>query len=543
MRMIIILIFLFGCTGYGQAPNILNHSEQGIVERLSKLTLPQQAQEIRKKVTLELLKSNAQGGPHFFDFLGTPKKSVEDVNDMEGRYGKVQCRKQGEEVTRIYLADDAPPTTLLHFYIHYLQMGQEKRWCELEGRVLESAEKNEQAILYHKFEFEALKTLWDLKANLTMNFEDELLLLEGLTQENKVLAKINIKALDDKALANVGRSLGVLHSQINYLTWLSKTPEDAGSVLQKMEIVNLKACIEGTAGEDTVEKVNSCIAQRCSISKITCQKLSKEEIKKATDDILTLAIAAWTKPNRDLECSTPTLKDEFIDHLQEPSECWKKWYAHHTAKNKDLSLEGLNSKQVEKTFHVPALNIDKEISFQRAPTPKVFIQKAYCYMVFQKTIGIGTIPVDQFGYATQGAIISYSHLKNYRAWLDDKEGETCSKLVKLFTGESSARYENLNTHNKHMLIINPIAALGGGLGEGPTQFKNLLRNDINHQRLHIIFAENKKIQKQIKTEWSELPQSKQADFQSQHSNYDFSDETTILREYFAYTRQEHPKDF
>ena len=49
-----------------------------------------------------------------------------DINNIEGRYGKVECRKRGEEVTRIYLADDAPPTTLLHFYIHFLQMGKRK---------------------------------------------------------------------------------------------------------------------------------------------------------------------------------------------------------------------------------------------------------------------------------------------------------------------------------------------------------------------------------------------------------------------------------
>ena len=144
MKILLFLCIVFlslGRHGNEKKPptKILNNAEKDMVEKLAGLPLPKQAEAIRKRVTLELLKSNSKGGTHFFDFLGEPKKNVEDINNIEGRYGKVECRKRGEEVTRIYLADDAPPTTLLHFYIHFLQMGQENRWCELEGRVLEEA--------------------------------------------------------------------------------------------------------------------------------------------------------------------------------------------------------------------------------------------------------------------------------------------------------------------------------------------------------------------------------------------------------------------
>ena len=348
--------------------------------------------------------------------------------------------------------------------------------------------------MFHNFEFEALKTLWDLKSKLTMNFEDELILLEGLTQENKILSRIGIKALDDKTVALVAHSLGILHSQISYLTWLSRSSGDAGSVLQKMEVLNLKSCVEAASGDDLLDKVNSCVSERCSISKISCRTLNESDLRAASNDLLSLVIAAWTKPNNDPECPTGKFKDEFIDHLQEPSPCWKSWFAEHHKAKKDLKLVEVETRKLEKTFKVPSLNIDNEISFQKATSPDVFIQKAYCYFVFQRTLGFGTIPVDEFGYATQGAVISYDKLKAYRAWLDDKEGQTCSQLVTLFVGEGPARYGNINSHNKHMLIINPIAALGGGVDK----FMNLLKTDINHQRLHIIFAENKKVQKRIK---------------------------------------------
>jgi hypothetical protein len=387
--------------------------------------------------------------------------------------------------------------------------------------------------MYHKFELATLKLLFDLEGKLSMNFEDELLLYEGLHREHKILNPLGL-SFDEKVASKVTRRLGILRNQMSYLQWASKTKEDAASVLQKIEIVNLKACVEGTAGENLVDKVNKCIAKRCALSKMTCQKIKDEELS-SQEDILSVTIAAWTKPNVTLACPTQKLKDEFQDRLEEPTFCWKKWYSSHKRAKKDLVLESLTEKDF-KELKIPKLSIDREISFQKSNLPETFIQKSYCYFVFQKVDGYGNIPIDQFAYATEGAVIDLSKLKDYRRWLGDKEGQTCQKLVKLFTGEEPAQFANIDRHKKFMMIVNPLAALGGGLNS----FNSLIVTDINHERLHLIYADSSKLQRKVKEEWETLSQREKQQFKNEHPHFDFGDEKELLREYFSFSRQEHP---
>src|SRR5262249_47630013 len=128
----------------GGPEQILTQEELNAVEGLSSQPLKEQAENIGKSVKIVLLKSHHKGALHNFDFLEESQLSVDDIPDLEGLYGKVACPKEGSGSMTLYLADDAPPTMLLHQFIHYLQINQEKRWCALEGRVLEQPEKGER---------------------------------------------------------------------------------------------------------------------------------------------------------------------------------------------------------------------------------------------------------------------------------------------------------------------------------------------------------------------------------------------------------------
>lgn len=519
--------------------SILSHAERDVITDLASKPLPKQAEFIRKKVNIELLKSNKKESHHFFDFLGDATKSIDDVADLEGLYGKVQCA-QGGVTPILYISEDAPPTTLLHEFIHFYEMEQEKRWCELEGRVLEVDEKKEKAILYHRFEFETLKTLYEQQAKLTLNFEDKLIMLEGLNRENKIMTILNLNPLDEKTLQNMSRELEILRSQVSYITWLSRSPEDAGSVLEKMEILNLKSCVESSKGEDILKRTNDCVAARCALSKMNCRDMTSSDLATPTHDPLLLVITAWTMKTPDLyeTCPVTLLRDEFQDHLQEPSPCWRKSYS-KKQHSKNLKLTALRRRALPGLYNAPLLNVDEKISFQKATSPQSFIQKAYCYSVFQKSAGYGAIPIDQFAYATQGATIDMKQIPKYQSWLDDKEGQACDKLVTMFSGESPARFGTRHENKQYLLIINPLAALSGGLDK----VKSFLATDINHERLHIIFAENKEVQKIVKGEWKRLSPTEKNKFKSVHPQYDFSEEDTALREYFAYSHQDHPKNF
>jgi hypothetical protein len=518
----------------------LTKAERAQVLELGQLSIERQIEAISKVVPLELLKSNRKGGTHAFDKLGPAVENVEDVTDVEGLYGKSMCPKNGEPA-KILIADDAPPATLIHEYIHFLQMKHEKRWCELDGRILEGDEKRERALLYHKFEFETLKTMWDMRPKLLLTFEDKLILVEGLSREDRVLRAMGVRALDDETAKRLQDELDEVHAQINYLTWLTQTREDAATVMQKMEVITLKSCAEQDGKKpksgDDIKRLNACLEKRCAISKIKCSKLEPKDID-AKEDLWSKAIYIWFKPDIPADCGITKLKNELTDDIEKSTSCWKKWHVKHFKPEKNLQLDGVPDKTMAKRFDVPVLPIDKQIKYYEVSNPESFIHNAYCYFIFQKVARFDTLPIDQFAYAAQGASMSAAKVGEYRSWLDkSSEGQICSKLVNVFTGTEPSRYENLFGDKSFILIVNPIASLTGGLGE----LKPTMKVNVNHERLHVIFSEDKSVQEKTRKEWQSLSAEDQEAFKKQHGSYDFGDEMTLLREYFSYTRQDNPK--
>ena len=67
-----------------------------------------------------------------------------------------------------------------------------------------------------------------------------------------------------------------------------------------------------------------------------------------------------------------------------------------------------------------------------------------------------------------------------------------------------------------------------------------IRTDVNHERLHIVFAEDKTIAGRVRAEWQGLSEAERDDFKKKHGSYDFKDEQVLLKEYFSFTHQDHP---
>ena len=82
-----------------------------------------------------------------------------------------------------------------------------------------------------------------------------------------------------------------------------------------------------------------------------------------------------------------------------------------------------------------------------------------------------------------------------------------------------------------------MAALTGGVAG----YKKAMKVDFNHERLHIVYSEDKKLQERIKKEWTKLSEDEKNHFKNEHPSYDFFNEDILLKEYFAYSRQDHPQ--
>jgi hypothetical protein len=507
------------------------------VMELGQKTLSEQVSFIKEKFDLELIASHRKAPQKFFEMLGPAKRSLDQITDVEGLYGKAVCPKKSER-PKILIADDAPPSTLLHEYLHGLQIQARSRWCELDSRVLDSDEKRDRAILYHSFEFEVLKTLWDLRGQLPLTIEDRLILVEGLTRENKLFMSMGIKALDDETSQAIENEFEDAKVRLDFFTWLTKTPAEASSVLQKLEVISLKSCIEKTEGKNDTEKINRCIKKRCEYSKMSCHEIEDDELKPFKDDLISKVIFSWVKPNSVKECGISKLKDEFINGLEQSTTCWRKWYESRGQNHeKNLSLRLVNEKEVLKRFDVPALSVDKKTIFYEAQNPEALINKTYCYFVFQKVIRFESLPVDQFPYSMMGASLSTLKFSDYKTWLKkDDKGKLCTRIVKLFSGEEP-QLPPVTKKAKYLLVFNPIAALTGGI----EQLKDNLAIDINHERLHSVFADSAIVRTKVKNEWLALSTEEQQSFKKRHSSYDFKNEEVLLREYFSYSRQHNPR--
>jgi len=522
---------------------VLTSSQVKDLTALAQKPLEEQVAVIKKDVPVELLSSARRGGRHYFDFLGPAKKSIEEISEIEGLYGKATCPKAGAPAV-LYIAEDAPQTTLIHEYAHFLQMKNEKRWCELDGRTLESDEHRERALLYHRFEFNVLKTMWEMGDTLTKNFEDRILIVEGLNRETTVLKKAGLKPLDEDTEAKLAKAAEDAQTEINLLTWILSKPEEGQAVLAKMDVLTLKACTEASSkeGMPLIDALNGCFKKRCMLTNVLCKApevATADQVRKYSDDLFSLIISMTTKNWSDSTCKLNDLKEELTGHVEEPTLCWKKWVDVATPykRSAPLRLVEVSDKEGAKFFKAKNFKIDKQIGFFTVNNPLGFINRTYCYFIFQGVAKFSSLPIDQFAFATEGAALAVNKREEYVKWLkDDQAGQTCSKLVKAFTGETPSDLKSVPKHKNFLLIINRLASLPGGL----QKFEDNVRVDVNHERLHLIFATQSVVRLQTKQKWNAQTPEFQKAFKEAHPSYDFSNEDILLREFYSYSNQDHP---
>ncbi|MCC6277010.1 MAG: hypothetical protein IT289_03730 [Oligoflexia bacterium] len=516
---------------------VLSNSQVKKLEALALKPVRDQVEEIQKDVPIEILKSTRPRSTQHFNFLPLSQKTVADITDLEGLYGKAPCPIEGKSV--IYVAEDAPPSTLLHEYAHYLQLTNEKRWCELEKSGLTTEEKRERAIMYHRFEFEVLKVLWTMRETIPwLTFEDRLILIEGLNREDKILKQNKFEGLDEATSVALQGQVDAIRAQIELISWVRKKPQDGAAVIQKMEVISLKACAEQTLGGSYLDRLNLCLKKRCQLGGFSCQPISQSD-RKLYDDDLGLTVYAWVKPFKDQEnCSIQKLKDELGERPEESTKCWKTWVASRS-KNRQLGMvKKLDPQVVAKKYFAPKLKIDKSISFFEANRPDLFLNQFYCFFIYQKSVSYEKLPPTQFGHAVQGASFTGETLLAYQHWLtQNPSGQFCSKLVKSMTGQSP---QMLKVSPKAMVIVlNPLALLTSGL----SKYEEAARKAINHERLHHVYAQSEKVRNRVKTLWQSLKDDEREKFKSEHASYDFSSELILLREYFSYHFQSEPEAY
>ena len=142
-------------------------------------------------IKVKILHSNRPATKYFsWGSIRQDGGDISDISKIEGSLGKTLCkgeRDASRDELTIVLTADSPYSTLIHEYMHYLQIQNEPSWC-YTSKELWSKKKispNELKMVRDR-EWDVRIALWKLIDSPQFNIEDKILMAEGILREGKL---------------------------------------------------------------------------------------------------------------------------------------------------------------------------------------------------------------------------------------------------------------------------------------------------------------------------------------------------------------------
>jgi hypothetical protein len=112
---------------------------------------------------------------------------LNQITKYEGAMGKTLCpgeRSEAKDGTTIILAADSPFSTLVHEYLHVLQIRRDPSWCLVSKRLWnkENVSALENRMIRDR-EWDVRLVLWEVLKSPQMTVEDRLIVTDGLLNE------------------------------------------------------------------------------------------------------------------------------------------------------------------------------------------------------------------------------------------------------------------------------------------------------------------------------------------------------------------------
>lgn len=143
----------------------------------------------KEEIKVLILSSGRKNPSPLFNWgkVRVDQGELNQITKLEGSMGKTLCRgekPESSEKTTIILAADSPYSTLIHEYLHVLQIRRDGSWCPVSKRLwgAEKISPLEQRMIRDR-EWDVRLVLWNLLDAPHMNVEDRLIVTEGLLNE------------------------------------------------------------------------------------------------------------------------------------------------------------------------------------------------------------------------------------------------------------------------------------------------------------------------------------------------------------------------
>lgn len=142
-----------------------------------------------EKVKVIILASNRKASASLFSWgkVRTDPGVLNQISKIEGAMGKTLCageKPESKDGIAIVLAADSPYSTLLHEYLHVLQIQKDPTWCVTSKQLWTRTKVTQLELrMIRDREWDVRRILWELIKTPNMNIEDRLLITDGLFSE------------------------------------------------------------------------------------------------------------------------------------------------------------------------------------------------------------------------------------------------------------------------------------------------------------------------------------------------------------------------
>lgn len=148
--------------------------------------------EIRKRnICVKVLNSNRVVPKGTFAWGQVEKADlpIETASKITGLMGKTFCKGEHEisaQCPMLIVASDAPFSTLLHEYLHYLQSEQDPSWCPRSKAMWHRSTTSEDWKEIRDKEWDVHRFLWDNKNQMNLALDDRIAIASETLNEAEV---------------------------------------------------------------------------------------------------------------------------------------------------------------------------------------------------------------------------------------------------------------------------------------------------------------------------------------------------------------------
>ncbi|MBL7058808.1 hypothetical protein ISS03_05795 [Patescibacteria group bacterium] len=284
------------------------------------------------------------------------------------------------------------------------------------------------------------------------------------------------------------------------------------SLLLQAHILMLKSCIEQSV------QGNECFTKTCKILGMNlCPAYDQAQ------PAFINAVSFFSNKMDTPDCKLQDILSHFEHSPLQHSYCqWK------LTTNFKYPKDTVEINELESALPTP---VDNKVSTKVLANPIYITKTFYCYYIFQKLITYKSLPAKLFAFSINGVSLSSASQKSYYKWQKTNEGAACNEYVKDSLGQNTTMFDSLFQDKTYLIILNPLVALA----DGAHLFKKNLLKHYNHERLHCLYADDPAIKNKANKLWRDLNEDKKEQFKKAHPSYDFTDNNTLMKEYFSYT--------